>query len=212
MKLVDLSHIIEENMPVYPGTEPPILLEANTVARDHFAEKKITMYSHTGTHMDAPAHMLEKSKTLDAYGIGSFFGKAVLVDFSHSQAPYIDVATLLPLEKQLKQARFCILRTGWAERWGRPDYFEGFPAFSPEAARWLIHLGILGIGTDAISIDRMEDDAFPVHHILFNAEAFVIENLTNLSQVGSEFNLACFPLRIKNADGSPVRAVAWVED
>jgi arylformamidase len=212
MQWIDLSHIIEENMPVFPGTEPPVLLEANTVARDHFAEKKITLYSHTGTHMDAPAHMLEGAKTLDAYEIGSFFGKAVRIDISRRQAAWIELGDLLPQVEQLKSAHFCILRTGWAERWGQPDYFEGFPALTPEATRWLIDTGIQGIGTDAISIDRMEDLDFPVHHLLFNAGIFVIENLTNLDKIGSEFTLACFPLRIHNADGSPVRAAAWVED
>ena len=67
-------------MPVYPGTEPPILEEANTITRDGFAEKKLSLFSHTGTHMDAPAHMIPNGRTLDSYPVEEFFGRAVMLD------------------------------------------------------------------------------------------------------------------------------------
>jgi kynurenine formamidase len=212
MKLIDLTHLIEPGMPVFPGTEPPILLAANTVDRDGFAEKKITLYSHTGTHMDAPAHMLSGGKTLDTYAAGDFFGPAVLADFSHFPLTYIEKIHLEPYESRLRGAKFLILRTGWALYWGKPDYFANFPALSPAAAAFVVSLGIKGIGIDAISIDRMEDHRFPVHHVLFKADLFIIENLTNLEQVETEFTLGCFPMQIKDADGAPVRAVAMMED
>ncbi|MHC1781990.1 MAG: cyclase family protein [Anaerolineaceae bacterium] len=212
MKIVDLSHVIEPGMPVFPGTEPPILAEANTIAANGFAEKLLSMYSHTGTHMDAPAHMRTGGQTLDAYPISSFYGKAVLVDLKDLDLDRIGMEILVPYESRLREADFLVLRTGWAEKWLVPAYFEGFPALTAEAAHWLTGLGLKAIGTDAISIDRMEDEAFPVHHELFSAGMFIIENLTNLGEVGFEFQLACFPLFIKDADGSPVRAVAICEE
>lgn len=57
MRVIDLTHTISENMPVYPGTEPPVLAGANTYEKDGFKETKLTMYTHTGTHMDPPAHL-----------------------------------------------------------------------------------------------------------------------------------------------------------
>ena len=54
MRVIDLTHTISENMPVYPGTEPPVLAGANTYEKDGFKETKLTMYTHTGTHMDPP--------------------------------------------------------------------------------------------------------------------------------------------------------------
>ena len=212
MKLIDLTHPIEPGMPVFPGTRLPILQEANTVEHDGFAEKKITMYSHTGTHMDAPAHMQPGGKTLDAYAAEDFYGPAVLADFSQNTAPYIERHQLVPYQSRLRQAKFLILHTNWSRFWGSPDYFSNFPALSPDAAAFAISLGIKGIGVDAISIDRMPDHHFPVHHLLFNAGLFIIENLANLQQVGMQFTLACFPMQIKNADGAPVRAVAILEN
>ena len=73
MSILDLTHYLEAGMPVYPGTEPPVLEEANTISRDGFREKKITLYSHTGTHMDAPAHILPGAPTLDEIAAGSVY-------------------------------------------------------------------------------------------------------------------------------------------
>ena len=211
MRIVDLSHLIEPTMPVFPGTEPPVLAAANTIARDGFAEKKITLFSHTGTHIDAPAHMLAEAKTLDQYAAQDFYGRAVLADVSANRMEYIGLEQLAGLGESLKHADFLILRTGWAERWGSAAYYEDFPALTPEAARWALGFGLKGIGTDAISIDRMPDHDFPIHYLLFGAGLFVIENLTHLDQVGHEFTLGCFPLHLQHADGAPVRAVAFVE-
>jgi arylformamidase len=209
-KLIDLTHYIERGMPVFPGTEPPIIDQANTIAKDGFAEKKLTMYSHTGTHMDAPAHMLDGGKTLDAFDVTTFYGHATLIDVRSIHQSHIGVDIISRYEAQLKLSEILILRTGWAEGWGREDYFKDFPALSEDAARLVIKCGIKGIGIDAISIDRMGVE-FPVHHLLFNAGLFVVENLTNLDQVGQEFTLICLPLKIKDADGAPVRAIGLVD-
>ena len=71
--------MITEKMPVYPGTQPPSLKNANTISDDGFAEKLITMYSHTGTHIDAPKHMIESGLGLDDFDVSKFIGKAVLI-------------------------------------------------------------------------------------------------------------------------------------
>jgi arylformamidase len=210
LKLIDLTHYIESSMPVFPGTEPPVLDQANTITKDGFAEKKLTMYSHTGTHMDAPAHMLDGGKTLDAFDVAAFYGHATLIDVRSIKQSHIGVDIISRYEEQLKRSEILILRTGWAERWGQEYYFKDFPALSEEAARLAINRGIKGIGIDAISIDRMGVE-FPVHHLLFNAGLFVVENLMNLDQVGQEFTFICLPLKIRNADGAPVRAVGLID-
>ena len=64
MRVLDLTHTIAENMPVYPGTETPIFVGANTYEKDGFKETKLTMYTHTGTHMDPPAHLFAGRTTL----------------------------------------------------------------------------------------------------------------------------------------------------
>lgn len=80
MKMLDLTHCITPEMPVYPGTEPPRLTAACTMEKDGFRETLLQMYSHTGTHMDAPAHMLPNGRTLDDFPAETFAGRGFVVD------------------------------------------------------------------------------------------------------------------------------------
>ena len=80
MKVIDLTHTIKENMPVYPGTEPPCLEPANSYKKDGFKETRLSMFSHTGTHMDPPAHLFAGRTTLDVFDPEQFIGKALVID------------------------------------------------------------------------------------------------------------------------------------
>ena len=80
MKVYDLTHTISPDMPVYPGTEPPTLTVANTIECDQFKETLLSMYSHTGTHIDPPAHIVPDGKTLDAFPPEQFIGTTLVID------------------------------------------------------------------------------------------------------------------------------------
>jgi kynurenine formamidase len=209
MNIVDLTHTISQHMPVYPGTDPPVMTNGCTIEADGFWEKKMTLYSHTGTHMDAPAHMIKASKTLDQLSIDHFYGKAVLIDVSSNRNPIIDVEDLALHEEILMQNEFLLINTGWSHRWGTHEYFSGYPVLSVEAAKWLSHLNLKGIGVDAISVDEINSNRFPIHNILLKNDTVIIENLKNLDLIPViAFIFSCFPLKFEEADGSPVRAVA----
>jgi arylformamidase len=209
MKITDLTHVIYSDMPVFPGTEGPIFIKANTLEKDGFQEAKITMYSHTGTHIDAPAHMLSNGPSLDNLEIEQFIGKATIIDFSNTNEKLIDINKLKLYEEKIKNVEFIILKTGWSKYWGTKKYFEDFPSLSAEAATWLSQFNLKGIGIDAISIDDMESTTFEVHKILMPKNIIIIENLTNLDSIINEyFILSILPLKNKDADGSPVRAIS----
>lgn len=209
MNIIDLTHSIYPTMPVFPGTEPPIFQEANTIEKDGFAEAKITFYSHTGTHMDAPAHMLKGGFFLDEYPIDHFIGKAIIMDFSNLSSNEIEKEDLIPYEDKINSVDFVILKTGWSKYWGEDKYFVGFPALSEDAARWLTSFKLKGIGTDAISIDKIESTDFKVHQVFFEKGMVIIENVANLDAVKNDkFIFSCMPLKTQKADGSPIRAVA----
>lgn len=80
MKVIDLTHTIRENMPVYPGTEPPKLSPTSSYESDGFKETLLQMYTHTGTHMDPPAHIFSGRTTLDEFPVDQFIGKALVID------------------------------------------------------------------------------------------------------------------------------------
>lgn len=209
MQIVDLTQTISPGMPVYPGTEPPVFSSGCSLEVDGFVEKQLTLFSHTGTHMDAPAHLLAGGRTLDQYPAAQFVGLACCMDLSRLGQPVIEVADLEPWRPLLKQVEFCLLRTGWSRYWGHDRYFSGFPVLSAAAAEWLCQFGLKGIGFDAISADPVESPELPVHRILLGSGLVLIENLCNLEQLpAGPWLLSCLPLKLIEADGAPVRAVA----
>lgn len=211
MRIIDLSHAISADMPVYPGTEGPRLEVATTIAKDGFAEKLLSMYSHTGTHMDAPGHILAGAKTLDAFEAGHFVGPARVLDVSSLAGPTIGLDFVRAQAGLLAGAAFVLLRSGWDRLWGQAGYYEGFPVLSVEAALALASLGLRGIGLDMISVDPVGSLDFPVHKALFGRGLVIIENLRGLEALGqADFSFCALPLKMPDADGSPVRAIALV--
>jgi arylformamidase len=205
--ILDLTHTIAEGMPAYPGTEPPTLQQANTLEQDGFAEKHIAMGSHTGTHIDAPAHMLAGAPTLDQLEAGHFVGTACVIDVAGQAV--IERSVLEAQEDLLEGCDFLLFHTGWSQHWGDARYFADFPVLSLDAAQWLAGRGLKGAGFDAISVDPVGSTAFPNHFVFFRAGMICIENLTGLEAlVGMRFLFSCLPLKLAEADGSPVRAVA----
>lgn len=205
MKITDLTHDICEGMPVYPGTEPPEIKQATAIAREGFEERLLTMFSHTGTHMDAPSHVLPGTKTLSDYDASDFSGKAVRIDVQGLTD--ITPEHLLPYTEMLEKADFAVLWSGWDSLWGQDSYFSGYPVLTGQSAELLTTLGLKGICMDMISIDRV--DELSNHRIVFKEGLFVVENLTNLDRIGEDvFTLFCLPIKIKGGDGAPVRAVA----
>ena len=208
MQVIDLSHEIRPGMPVYPGTEPPKFEYGTTIARDGFVEKKITMFSHTGTHIDAPGHILEKGATLDSFEAGHFIGPAILIPASVN-GETIGRAILEPYEERIRRARFVILKTGWSSRWGTESYFSKYPVLEHDAAEWLAKFDLAAVGIDAISIDPADSLYLPNHRIFMKRNICILENLTALEAVlADKFTLSCLPLKIQDADGSPIRAIA----
>lgn len=213
MKIIDLTHPITPTMPVYPGTEQPGLVPACTIEKDGFRETKLTMYSHTGTHMDSPAHLFKQGKTLDAFTPEYFYGPAIILDVS-AKTGEIGVAELVSYQEVLARVNFLLLYTGWHNFWGGEKYFAGFPVLSPEAARWLTKFPLKAVGVDAISIDQVTPTGtLPIHQTLLANDILIVENLTNLNRlVGKKFIFCCLPLNIYQADGAPVRAIAIINE
>lgn len=211
MAIIDLSHFLEPGMPLFPGTRPPAFEETATIDTDGYREKRFALCAHTGTHMDAPAHIIAGAKTLDRLPVDVFCGQALLLDCTGVGNGTVDLEDLVPLENGIRGCEFLIFYSGWSRYWGDDRYLSGYPVLSENAARWLADLGLKGIGMDTISADPLDSADLPIHHILLGVGMVIVENLTNLVAVPDRsFLFSCFPLKIRDADGSPVRAVAMV--
>lgn len=208
--IIDLTHKLKNNLPVFPGTIEPHFVRVNTVEKDGFAELNMAMSTHTGTHMDAPSHIIAGGKSLDQLPVEHFIGKAVVIDCR--QVHSLSLELLQAKEDKIKNVDFVLFYTGWQHMWDRPDYLENFPVLTQEAVEWLFTFHLKGLGFDAISPDKVSDAALPNHHLLLGNEVLIIENLTNLDQlIDQYFEFNCIPLQIENADGSPVRAFARID-
>ncbi len=208
MKVYDLTHTINNHMPVYPGTEQPRLTTACTIEAAGYRETLLHMFSHTGTHMDAPAHMLPEGAALDSYPAVKFTGSALVVD-CRGQA-----AITLPLLKSydLTGVDFVLFCTGWDKKWGTPDYFAGFPCLTAEAAGYLATLPLKGVGEDAISLDPCDSTDFPNHITLMRSDFVNTENLKGLDALlGRRFTFVTLPLKFEKSDGCSCRAIAMEE-
>ena len=209
MKIIDLTHTISSDMPIFPGSAPPSLQEIKSMAQDGYQSTLLNINSHQGTHIDAPGHMVAGGKLLDQFPIEQFFGLALVIDFHGCAGKRIELSYLQPLEREIANADFVIFHTRQAEKWGLPEYFTDYPALTPEAAQWLMQFPLKGIGFDTISADP-EGAGYEVHQILLaQDDRIIIENLTNLAEIGGSYcMLSVLPLKYSQADGSPVRAVA----
>ena len=205
MKVYDLTHTIRNDMPVYPGTEQPRLTTACTIEEVGYRETLLHMYSHTGTHMDAPAHMLPDGAALDRYPGEKFVGAAIVVDCRGEK----DISLPLLQRYDLSGVDFVLFCTGWDKKWGTPAYYENFPCMTAEAAAYLAALPLKGVGEDSISLDPCDSTEFPNHITLMKAGFINTENLTGLDALlGRRFTFVTLPLKFENADGCSCRAIA----
>ncbi len=211
-EIIDLTHPIESNMPVFPGSLPVILETTATFEGDGYHEFRMHCSTHTGTHIDCGYHIIKDGLNTSTTPITRFYGNGLLVDCREfTDGEPISRKFLQQMESQIRKSAFLLLHTGWSRFWGTEAYFSGFPVLHVDAANYLSSLGLKGIGSDTISFDPADSTELPVHHILLSHKLILIENLVNLISLPKHgFTFSCFPLKIKDGDGSPVRAVGIV--
>ena len=210
--LLDLTQPLSEEMSLYPATEAPQFAPCRTLAADGYRERLLRLTSHTGTHMDAPAHLLPQGRTLDSYGVERFCGTALVLDCRDIGQGGTIPLSRLQADERIQQVDYVLFYTNWSRFWGQAAYLHGFPTLSEEAAQYLAALPLKGIGVDALSVDPVESETFPVHKTLLQSGMLLVENLGRLGELaGQVVWFSALPLPIKEADGAPVRAIAITE-
>ena len=215
MKLIDLSHPLEHGQLNFPWDPKISVLVHNTVSSIGYNITQFSMSTHQGTHLDAPFHFYDDGKTLDQMRLEQFYGETTLIDLAPGSAlaakTPVTVKMFEPHADKFRPGAKIIYRTGWDRKFGTPEFFAEFPTLTLEAAQWIADrkIGMLGMDTPTPSTDWKE-----CHHILLKRgiEIVIVEGLTNLEKLPEKFTFIGFPLNITGRDGSPIRAVALVED
>jgi arylformamidase len=212
MTLTDLTHPIDIKIPVFPGEPGPNIRSIANLETHGYRVKWLEMSSHSGTHMDAPAHLIPDGKTLDQLPLSHFTGVAAIIPIP-PRTRLIEIPFLTRFQEKIKESEFVLFITGWSKYWGTDYYFHDFPVLTVDAARWLAGHSLKGIGMDTISVDPVDSISLQIHHIILNAGLVIIENLNFPDIFMPDLTVFyCFPLRIADADGSPVRAVISAEE
>lgn len=207
MTIIDLTHPLSPGMPIYPGDQEPTFSTVASVDTHGYLAQQFRITTHTGTHIDAPAHCLAGAKTLDQFPASHFVGQAQVLDCRQARGE-IALCHLTPLGAPLT-TDFLLILTGWDRYWGEEKYFTDFPVLSAQAAKWLSTQPIKGIGIDAPSIDAPDATDLPNHHQLLGRDIVIIENLTCLDLIhDGRCQLYCLPLRVTASDAAPARVIA----
>ena len=190
--IIDISRPIGPDTPVWPG-DPPVLIEpvARIEAGDPADVSRLVLGTHTGTHVDPPAHFLPGTGTVDVLPLDVLIGPAVVAHFPGGP---IDRAALESLSLPEGSTRL-LLRTG-----------GDTGALTPDGARYLVERGVQLVGADTLSLEPDSRD-YPVHRILLGVNVVIVEGLDLSAVAPGSYQLVCLPLRIVGGDGAPARAV-----
>jgi arylformamidase len=201
MRLIDITRPVRAGMPVWPGDPPCRVRWAAFVDADGVNVAELSMSAHTGTHADAPFHVLPAGARIGEVRAEAFVGPAQVVD-----ARGVDEIDAEWLAARLADGcERVLLHTG---AWRDPDAWpERWTGLTEDAARLLVSRGVRLLGTDAPSPDAAESEDLPVHHALLGAGASIVENLLLDGVAEGTYELIALPLRLMEADASPVRAV-----
>jgi arylformamidase len=202
-RIHDVTVPLVPGMLAYPG-DPPFGIEPLQRAGDApFSLSRMTLTTHSGTHVDAPAHILAGGTTVDLLPLEILLGKARVVELLARERVERADLEALDLSDDLR----VLLKTRMSGQMLKPGYQEDHLYLTVDAAHYLGQAGIKLVGFDYLSIDRSGSADFPAHHALLGAGVVVIEGL-DLSEVEpGEYDMTCLPLRVGGGDAAPARVV-----
>lgn len=221
----DLSHVLGNATPMFPGFNPPTIQVVVTVAQDGFYGNNISYWEHTATHMDAPAHFTQGGAYVDQIPATSLVAPLCVVDIKERTASNPDtmvmIDDLVAWEQRygrLPDGAAVFMNSGWASRYSDPVAFKNqdaggtlhFPGFSTEAVQFLLsERNAVGIGVDTLSLDFGAATAFTTHTTWLGAGKWGLENVANLDSVPpSGATVVVGAPKVATGSGGPTRLIA----
>jgi len=207
MRIIDISMTIRENMPVFRNRADrrPLIWAARDSKQTGCHETRMDIDLHTGTHLDAPKHMMEGGLSVDRVDLTKLIGECRVIDLTAVEE-CIREADLKA--HPIEPGSFVLLKTrnSFEEK-----YSDSFIWLDATGAQYLRDIGISGVGIDALRIEK-EQRRQDTHKILFSAGIVILEGLRLKEAEAGDYHLYALPLKIQGAEASPVRAVLVRED
>lgn len=201
-RIYDVSLPIYPGMLVWPGNPPVSIDSAKSIARgDSSNVSLLHMGSHSGTHVDAPRHFINGANGIDAIDPQLLVGKVRL--FQLFELHHIDRKALEKLD--LKGVSRLLFGTRNSALLRKGQFTTDYAFVTEDAARYIIEMGVRLVGIDWLSIEEYQKPGRPTHNTLLAAGLVVIEGLDLSDVPAGDYELLCFPLKIKDGDGAPAR-------
>ena len=203
-ELIDISVPLRTGIPVWPGSHGYSRRQAlSHDAGDGVAVSVVSLDVHTGTHIDAPRHVLPDGATLGDVPLEAMVGPAWVVDVG--SAPEV-TATLLEEADVPADCRRLLIKSRNSRLWGDATFRDDYLALTVDAARWIVARGISLVGIDYLSVQRFTDGP-ETHEVLLQAGVVILEGLCLTRADAGGYELMCLPISIPEAEGAPARAV-----
>ncbi len=204
LHIYDLSVPLEKHTPYFKGDPVPLIEQYKTIERDGYNIKSMTIGTHTGTHLDAPAHFIKGGKTIDQLDLSDLRGSGTCISYDPSGK------IVLPE----KHHEIIFLYTGYNTKWSTYGTFENFTYINKEDAETLREYGVKLVGIDSPSAEIQGSKGFEAHHILLGSSIPIVENLNSLTLaklVNHSFSVEVMPILVNGGDGAPARVIAIEE-
>ncbi len=206
-----MARIIDLTLTLRPGMRGVEIEKLHTVNEHGWNSRMLHLYSHCGTHMDAPLHFEAGDGTIDCIPLEHCLGPAWVANLSGIEPKaLITVAHLGPVAKKVRPGEGLLLKTGWSAYVSRPEYYrDNLPRVSRELAEWCVErrVRLLGVEPPSVADVNNLEEVTTIHRILLGGRVIIVEGLTNLEALCQErVFFGAVPLKIEGGDGSPCRA------
>ncbi len=204
MKIIDISLPLNNETPIYPGNVPLSISMHHSMPEYATHLSSIIFGSHTGTHIDAPAHAIEGAVTLEKIPLGHFIGECRVLDFSNDRGEAVTKQMLQ--SKNIKSGERILLKTRNSIR-GFEKFYEDYIYLDGDAAGYLSSLPVLLVGIDSLSIKKRGGPDQRPHTALLARNIPILEGLNLDQPAEGSYELICLPLNFTGIEGAPARAV-----
>ena len=204
MEIIDVTLPLRPGMVVYPGDAGFEIRPHGTIEGGKGSNTSIiTMGTHTGTHVDAPYHMIAGAAGIDRLPLETLVGACRVVALETADSVGVKELESAPfdgVERVLFKTRNS---AGWGE--GEPGFRRDFVALTGDGGAWLARRGVRLVGVDYLSVDRFRSGNHPAHHALMEAGITIVEGLDLSKVTPGDYTVVVAPMLIENGDGAPAR-------
>jgi arylformamidase len=205
MKIIDLTLTYQEGM---RGVTFEV---ARTKSKDGWNARTLHLYSHAGTHMDAPFHFGVNDQTIEEFEVSRFICDSWVIPIEALSRQKLKLEDLGKYVELIEPGDGVILQTGWSKYINDTKYWEELPGIHESLARWFVEkkINLLAVEPPSIADVMDREEVTKIHEILLGGDVIIVEGITNLESLTKEkITLVALPLKVKDGDGAPARVIA----